>query len=266
LNTSEVKDWLKDGNLSISSSKYVLPENEIYFADTFAASYRPIVYSHECLSGDPEGSYYRIVGRKKGTDLCIQYYFYWTYQECMMSSHKYDYEPVFIFLKKNDSHPYLVVNGGLGGVLCGFHKNEIRPRDAERSSNNIHFSENISKQPYYPFGGEGNIKYEGCASIYPLDGDDLQFENQHPLFGIRACSNVLSGARYDLTGSRFDPPLKKLTDEVLTKWYFSHFANANEMPFGHDVADPFSFPYVKYRCAKEAIINLTHKENQNKQA
>ena len=54
------------------------------------------------------------------------------------------------------------------------------------------------------------------AKTYPLSGGrDLQFEQEHPLFGIRACSNVFSGAGYDLQGERFDPQLKRLTDPVL---------------------------------------------------
>jgi hypothetical protein len=52
--------------------------------------------------------------------------------------------------------------------------------------------------------------------MYPLGGGrDLQFEQQHSLFDIHACSNVFSGARYDLEGKKFDPPLKQLTYEVL---------------------------------------------------
>jgi hypothetical protein len=84
----------------------------------------------------------------------------------------------------------------------------------------------------------------------------LQFEKQHSLFGIRACSNVYSGAPYDLQGKRFDPPLKQLTDEVLKEWYFNHYKKDDDMPFGHDVADPFSYPYIKYRSAKEHSDNL----------
>ena len=76
-----------------------------------------------------------------------------------------------------------------------------------------HFVEKISPKPYYPFGEGGNINCEGCYEVYPLDGDDLQFENQHPLFGVRACSNVFSGAEHDLRGKRFDPQLRELTDE-----------------------------------------------------
>jgi hypothetical protein len=53
-------------------------------------------------------------------------------------------------------------------------------------------------------------------------GKDLQFKELHPLFGIRACSNIFSGAEYDLQGDKFKPPLKRLTDRILTQWYFKH--------------------------------------------
>jgi hypothetical protein len=41
-------------------------------------------------------------------------------------------------------------------------------------------------------------------------------------------------------GHGFNPPLKKLTDTVLRKWYFHHFGDANDMPLGDDIADPFT--------------------------
>jgi hypothetical protein len=37
---------------------------------------------------------------------------------------------------------------------------------------------------------------------------------------------------------RLNPPLKKSTDNVLNKWYFHHYENKDDMPFGHDIADP----------------------------
>jgi len=40
--------------------------------------------------------------------------------------------------------------------------------------------------------------------------------------------------------------LKKLKDTVLRKWYFHHYGDANDMPFGHDIADPFTSPYIKF--------------------
>jgi hypothetical protein len=29
------------------------------------------------------------------------------------------------------------------------------------------------------------------------------------------------------------------------------------MPFGHDVADPFTYPYIKYHCAREELPRPT---------
>jgi hypothetical protein len=246
--------------LTSTTNAYVLPKYRVYFDDELATTYKPIIYSHECLSGDPKAVYYRVILKEEDHDadtkeLCIQYFFYWDYQHCMMTSHRYDYEPIFIYLKQyknnNPTSIQLIVNGGLGGPKCGFHKNEIRPTIGERSVHEIHFSEKISPKPYYPFGEDGNVKYEGCCKIYPLNGDDLQFEDHHPLFGIRACSNVFSGARYDLEGEKFHPSLKQLTDDVLNEWYFNHYNDEDDMPFGHDVADPFSYPYIKYHSAKQ---------------
>ncbi len=52
-------------------------------------------------------------------------------------------------------------------------------------------------------------------------------------------------------------PLKRLTDRVLEKWYFHHFKNADDMPFGHDIADPFTSPYIKfYKPPKEEVDRL----------
>jgi hypothetical protein len=92
--------------------------------------------------------------------------------------------------------------------------------------------------------------------MYPLNtGKDLQFKALQPLFGIRACSNVFSGAKYDLQGDIFNPPLKRLTDRILTQWYFKHYNHEDDMPFGHDVADPFTYPHIKYHPAKSDLPN-----------
>ena len=42
------------------------------------------------------------------------------------------------------------------------------------------------------------------------------------------------------------PTLKQLKDTVLRKWYFHHYGDANDMPFGDDIADPFISPYIKF--------------------
>jgi hypothetical protein len=40
----------------------------------------------------------------------------------------------------------------------------------------------------------------------------------------------------------------------------SHYNNKDDMPFGHDVADPFSHPYIKYRLAKKSFHVLNKQE------
>ena len=115
-----------------------------------------------------------------------------------------------------------------------------------------HFSVNVSPKPYYPFGKDGNILSRGCSKQYPLNNiRDLQFQDFHPMFGIRACSNVFSGAAYDLEGEIFNPTLERLTDRILDNWYFRHSSGEDDMPFGHDISDPFSYPYIKYHPVKE---------------
>jgi hypothetical protein len=178
----------------------------------------------------------------------------------MMTSHGHDYEPIFINLKSDDSNPYLIVNGGLGKPDCHFHKNEVCPRKGKKDNAIRHITANLSHYRSYPFGQDGNVRYHVCVKTYPLDsGEDLLSEEEyHPLFGIRACSNVFSGAEGDLHGYRFIPPLKKLTDKVLRKWYFHHYEDTNYMPFGHDIADPFTSPYIKFRKpSKEEVLRLT---------
>jgi hypothetical protein len=242
--------------LTEHKTKYALEGYKVFFSTKLARQYEPIVYASECMSGDPEALYYRIL-QNQNKEFCIQYFYYWKYQSCMMASHGHDYEPIFIYLKNKKSvadHDddnldlYLIVNGGLGGPNCRFHKNEVRPSHGTRNGKTSHITSTLSPYPFYPFGKDGSVEYDACVSIYPLDtGKDLQFkEESRPLFGIRMCSNIFSGAQGDLHGHRFKPPLKRLTDGVLTKWYFHHFKEENDMPFGHDIADPFSSPYIKF--------------------
>jgi hypothetical protein len=243
--------WRQIEELKKSKSKYAFPKYSLLFSETIAKNYEPIIYSHECLSGSPKAVYYRILAKEKTKELCIQYFFFWKYQHCYMISHRYDYEPIFVFLKDKGAKPHLIVNAGLGGATCGFHKNEVRPKSGKRDWLDIHFKVNLSPKEYYPFGKNGNVVYEGCSKKYPLNtGKDLQFKGLRPLFGIRACSNVFSGAEYDLQGNIFNPSLKRLTDRILTQWYFKHYNHEDDMPFGHDVADPFTYPYIIYHPAK----------------
>jgi hypothetical protein len=254
--------WIDLLSLKEHSTVYALEGYRVFFSAKCARRYEPIVYAGECTSGDPEALYYRILQNDEKNEFCIQYFYYWRYQNCMMTSHGYDYEPIFIYLKSDDSNPNLIVNGGLGKPSCHFHKNEVRPAKGKKDNITQHVSTTLSPYPSYPFGQDGNVIYHGCVKSYPLDtGEDLRFEEgNRPLFGIRACSNVFSGAEGDLHGHRFNPPLKRLTDKILGKWYFHHYENTNDMPFGHDIADPFAPPYIKFhKPSKEEVERLRKK-------
>jgi hypothetical protein len=241
--------------LEEKNSRYALDGYSVFFSQKLAREYEPIVYSGECMSGDPEAVYYRVI-QSDNQEFCIQYFYYWKYQDCMMASHKYDYEPIFVYLRPDTPDPYLIVNGGLDQPGCNFHKNEVRPRNGKRDMSSQHITVNLSPYPYYPFGTDGTVKYHGCIKTYPLTGNDLQFEGKHhPVFGIRACSNVFSGAEGDLRGLKFRPRLKKLTDWILTRWYLHHYHDDNDMPFGHDISDPFSSPHIKFHKPTKAEVN-----------
>ena len=246
-----INKTLKKITLRKEESEFVLPRYGVYFSKKLAEQYRPIVYSFLGTSGNPEGLYYRIVARKKLQEVCIQYYFYWKNQKCGITSHKYDYEPIFLYLKPNSVRPDKIVNGGLGGLGCLFHKNEVRPRDGRRSIRTSKYNTTLSPKPCYPFGKKGKVKIHGCYKKYPLQGNkDLKFQGLHPKFGLVSCSNVFSGAKETLQGKQLRPTLKELTDKILKIWYFKHNNHRNDMPFGHDIANPFTLPYIKYRSAK----------------
>jgi hypothetical protein len=250
------RDLIDRLNLKEDSTMYALDGYKVFFSAKCARHYEPVVYAGECMSGDPEALYYRILQSRKD-EFCIQYFYYWEYQNCMMISHGHDYEPIYIYLKSDNPTPHLIVNAGLARPDCHFHKNEVRPLSGKKDNDTRHITVNLSPYPSYPFGQEGNVIYRGCLKTYPLDtGEDLLFEQNgnRPLFGIRACSNVFSGAEGDLHGPRFKLPLRKLTDRVLDKWYFHHYKNRDDMPFGHDISDPFRSPYIKFhKPSKEEV-------------
>jgi hypothetical protein len=257
-------NWVEHFRLKEHKTKYALEGYRVLFSDECASSYEPIIYESECTSGDPEALYYRILQNNKN-EFCIQYFYYWNYQDCMMASHGYDYEPIFIYLKSGNPSPYLIVNGGFGWPDCNFHKNEVRPQTGKRDGDSRHVTANLSPYPSYPFGRNGNIKFQVCIATYPLDtGEDLLLENggHKPVFGIRACSNVFSGAKGDLHGPRFNPTLKQLTDRVLSKWYFHHYKNDDDMPFGHDISDPFSAPYIKFHKPSKGEVEKIRKKRR----
>lgn len=138
-------------------------------------------------------------------------------------SHVYDYEAIFVYLTENDTNPDKIVNGGLGGVRCEFHKNEIRTKQGSHDEIEHSIIGQLSEFPYYPFADKGSREIRMCIKNYPLYGNDLQFDGTHPKFAICECSHVYSGAREFLEGQPFNPPLRELHDNILNEWYFDHY-------------------------------------------
>lgn len=232
-------------------SNFRLPTLQVYLCDQLANLYQPIIYGSEYSLPPPEGIYYRIMYNSLNQEFCIQYYVYWFDQNCMgiipLADHKYDYEPILIFLKPPSLFPVGVVNAGYSkylGIHCRFHKTEIRRMEFnERDQHETNFNYFTSRSPYYPFGGPKGRASKTCVKRYPLSGS-LYFEETRPLFSLISCSHVFSGAEASIRGERLDLILRPLSDATVEEWY-GHFGK-DEEPFGHDISDPFSYPYIKY--------------------
>jgi hypothetical protein len=245
-------------------SQFTIPSIECYFCDDLANLYKPIIYGGDYSDPEPEGIYYRILYKPGLNRLCLQYYVYWLDQNCLgllpIADHKYDYEPIFIYIQSPKEFPVGIVNAGYSrglGMSCRFHKTEIRMEEFRtRDFNEDEFSYKTSPEPFYPFGGSDGLNGSTCVKKYPIAGAVYLNELQ-PMFGITSCSHVFSGAEKELRGSVLSIPLKRLDDRILNEWYFEHHKDAKEEPFGHDVSDAFVFPYIKYSDPKPFLRSST---------
>lgn len=149
-------------------SNFSLPALQVYLCDQLAKLYPPIIYGSEYSLPPLEGMYYRIMYNSLNQEFCIQYYVYWFDQNCMgiipLADHKYDYEPILIFLKPPYLFPVGVVNAGYSkclGINCRFHKIEITIMEFnERDEHESNFEYFTSTSPYYLFGGARRVKHQ----------------------------------------------------------------------------------------------------------
>jgi hypothetical protein len=245
-------------------SRFKVPSIESHFCDDLAKMYEPVIYGEDYSEPEPEGIYYRILYEPVQKTFCIQYYVYWLEQNCLgllpVADHKYDYEPIFIYVKPPIEFPIGIINAGYSkglGASCRFHKTEIRMKDfVNRDFSEYQAQYTTSPEPFYPFGGKEGLRGNTCIKKYPIAG--AVYMNQlHPIFGITSCSHVFSGAEKDLRGEVLSIPLKQLDDYILNEWYFEHFKVAEEEPFGHDVSDAFDFPYIKYCDPKPFLQSIS---------
>ncbi|MFB5601213.1 MAG: hypothetical protein ACE5SW_13415 [Nitrososphaeraceae archaeon] len=252
-----------------SESRYLFDSLKLYYSDDFANMYRPIIYSgleyiHENdPTINPEGMYYRIVSDQLKGEYCIQYFIYWLEQNCTeflnISNHRYDYEPIYVYIKPPNLIPVGVVNAGKSQILsfrCRFHKTEIRRVEyTNRDRVEYPYLFTSSPEPFFPFGGQNGRVGRNCIKTYPLAGS-IYLDQLRPLFGINSCFHSFSGSESSLIGKPFNIPLRKLTDEILTTWFFNHYKNEDEEPFGHDVSNPFRFPFIQYIDPKPYLKRL----------
>ena len=68
-------------------------------------------------------------------------------------------------------------------------------------------------------------------------------------------SCIQRGRKKALRGKIMSIPLKRLDDRILFEWYFEHYNDEKDEPFGHDISDTFAFPYIKY-CDPKPIFRV----------
>jgi hypothetical protein len=234
-------------------SRFKIPSIESHFCDNMAEMYKPIIYGGDYSEPEPEGIYYRILYNPELKSFCLQYYLYWIEQNCLgllpIADHKYDYEPILIYVEPPLEFPIGIVNAGYSkglGMSCRFHKTEIRMKEFEnRDFSEYELRYKTSAEPFYPFGGSQGVSGSTCVKKYPIGGA-IYMNELHPILAITSCSHVFSGAEKDLRGDIIHMPMKRLDDQVLHEWYFEHYNDEEEEPFGHDVSNAFDFPYIKY--------------------
>jgi len=259
-------------------SKYAVPELKVFFSESLADFYKPIIFegnepldkgdqnkkNNNNVSKMPDGIYYRMVYSSQKNEFCIQYYVYWLSQHCTdfigISNHKYDYEPILIFVVPPEPFPTKIVNSGhskyLGLNHCRFHKIEARSSEyliRDDVEEPVNFT--TSPSPFYPFGGKSGLIGTNCVKKYPISGA-IYLENYNCMFGIDTCFHAFSGAEPVLKGQRLNIPLKRLDDLTLEKWFWHHYKEPEEEPFGHDVSNPFEFPFIKYVDPKAYLEDM----------
>ena len=134
-----------------------------------------------------------------------------------------------------------------GDQSSRLHKNEIRRRENMQQETQqcidghrrFHFT-----WAFQSFSGPQGQTTESYIKRSSLPGA-IYFDELGSLFGMVSCFNASSSAEKDLFDPILPVPLKSLTDDVLNKWYPKHNNKFNEEPFGHDVSNPFDFPYIK---------------------
>jgi hypothetical protein len=211
-------------------------------AKLIAEYYRPRLYLGPLSDQCPDEVYYRVI---KGIDIwaksdayLIQYFAYWDVQ--IAPYHKYDYEPIFIYVRNIGEKPYRVAYDRCDafGPHKGKHIHEIhRTYSCIDPENGLHDKEtHTNDKAYYPYGKRHYSAKVNLSDISTSLKDNWA-GNQVKL-GIANLWHT-----FDTDISDIECPyceLEPLTDAVLITAYREQLTEeGNVEAFKYDISDPF---------------------------
>lgn len=269
------------GNMKVKHPEFYV-KKKILNAKQIAEMYKPIFYKKTKINDPyPEAIYYRlIIGFDPDLDeptICIQYFSYWPVQVLgpAIIQHIYDYEPILIIIKQVHEFPYKVIfGGGSYNPLLGFHWAEVYSEDIY-SPHTYRKKCDLPCRCIYPFNPKEGGRIDAVTQdlkAFPISELYPQGENSGNFRGTRLMLSIVSDFHAfsrDITNDSTpldQVPLRELSDEALTQWYRRFFENQNGInvePFKHDVSDPMSEPYLKYKREVEVTdIEFTPQINK----
>jgi hypothetical protein len=162
-------------------------------------------------------------------------------------THPYDFEPILVFVR--NSEIIKAVISGRGDIDSEPHRNDIFAKQNYYSKGeSIFYLEKTllvkgKPMPLIPLPRVIFKEFEDSKLKYnEANNKDL---NHHPKFAIITCYHAFTAEKeyYDeIVFKEKDAmsfSLEKLSDDLLDDWY-------EQKGFGHDVSDPFSFPYIRF--------------------
>ena len=233
----EGKSRFAEKGLWVGTGEDIVPgTSKGHSAELIAKYYRPWLYRGTIIKHDcPDKVYYRVIKGKdfyEGFDAyLIQYFAYWHYQELPAPPHKYDYEPIFIYVQNIGDRPYRVAYDRCDS---GKHYHQIHGTyDCIRPEEGDHQEwSSTNDKAYYPYG-----KISHKVNVILSHIDTLQWYGNHVKLSIAHSWHTFDT---DISGTCCydNDPFLPLTDEALKNAYKPSKLLVPE-PFKYDVSDPF---------------------------
>jgi hypothetical protein len=161
-------------------------------------------------------------------------------------THQYDFEPILVFLEGSEITKIAI--SGRGDLDSEPHRNDIFVKQNYHNEGESVFS---LQEPLYVKGKRvpetppQRVIFKEFEDTELEYGHDNNNNHYHPKFAIVTCYHAFTGEEIYYDEPVFKEKnilnftLKKLTDNILDDWY-------NQRGFGHEVSDPFTFPYIRF--------------------